>query len=317
MKSILFFIALILISSIKIFSQENFPIAVGNRWEFQANDWDGTGHGSRDTISLFIIGDSIMSNGFKYFTTNHVTRVNNFIRMDSLGIYYYDTLNNKEWLFFRFDIAVSNEYPIGEYIIAGYMMNDIDSSRFIKIYKWNDGISFLFGDSIRIITYFVDTGQDDSYFISISPKYGFLGTHESNQFSNYDLSLIGCNLSGKTYGILTSVSYNIIVSENFSLSQNYPNPFNPTTKIRFTIQTPTSSSPLIKGRNEVGFVSIKVYDILGNEVATLVNEEKPPGSYEVEFPSRGEVTSPLPSGIYFYVLKAGENRLSRKMCLIK
>jgi hypothetical protein len=86
---------------------------------------------------------------------------------------------------------------------------------------------------------------------------------------------------------------------SYFLSQNFPNPFNPTTTISF--QLPLTSK-----------VSLKVYDILGNEVATLVNEEKPAGSYEVEF-SAGK----LSSGIYFYILKAGENRFCKKMCLIK
>jgi hypothetical protein len=85
-----------------------------------------------------------------------------------------------------------------------------------------------------------------------------------------------------------------ILPLTFSLSQNYPNPFNPVTNIGFTI-------------SDLAFVSLKVYDVLGNEIATLVNEEKQPGTYEVEFsihsdlPS-GEVRN-LPSGIYFYQLK--------------
>jgi hypothetical protein len=73
----------------------------------------------------------------------------------------------------------------------------------------------------------------------------------------------------------------------YSLSQNYPNPFNPTTNIEFRI-------------SNFGFVSLKVFDVLGNEVATLVDEEKPAGSYEVKFDGSG-----LSSGIYLYKLTAG------------
>jgi hypothetical protein len=79
--------------------------------------------------------------------------------------------------------------------------------------------------------------------------------------------------------------------DNFFLSQNYPNPFNPSTSIQYTI-----SSPL--------FVSLKIYDVLGNEIATLVNEEKRAGEYEVEF-STGLIHQSLSSGIYFYQLRAG------------
>lgn len=99
---------------------------------------------------------------------------------------------------------------------------------------------------------------------------------------------------------------------DFSLEQNYPNPFNPDTKIRFVIAS---------GEKQSQFVTLKVYNILGNEVATLVNEEKPAGTYEVTFDSHsGESASGgrnLPSGIYFYKLQAGNYIQTRKMILIK
>ena len=85
----------------------------------------------------------------------------------------------------------------------------------------------------------------------------------------------------------------------FTLSQNYPNPFNPTTSISY--QLPVNS-----------FVSLKVYDVLGNEVSTLVNEQKAAGEYSAVFNA-----SALGSGVYFYVLKAGNFLQSRKMMLVK
>jgi hypothetical protein len=87
--------------------------------------------------------------------------------------------------------------------------------------------------------------------------------------------------------------------EDYELYQNYPNPFNPTTTIRFTI--PHRSN-----------VTLKVYDMLGKEIATLVDEEKNPGSYEVKFDA-----SNLPSGVYFYKIKAGEFTQTKKMILMK
>jgi hypothetical protein len=92
--------------------------------------------------------------------------------------------------------------------------------------------------------------------------------------------------------------------EEFELYQNYPNPFNPKTVISY--QLPVS-----------GNVTLKVYDILGNEVATLVNEEKQPGVYEVEF-SVGQDSSPdRASGIYFYQLRSGDFVSVKKMLLLK
>jgi hypothetical protein len=107
-----------------------------------------------------------------------------------------------------------------------------------------------------------------------------------------------------------------IAPTHFSLEQNYPNPFNPSTKIRYTIPTPPSSSPLTKGRNEVGFVTLKVFDVLGKEIATLVNEEKPAGNYEIDFNPESSIKNPA-SGVYFYQLRAGDYVETRKMILLK
>ncbi len=86
---------------------------------------------------------------------------------------------------------------------------------------------------------------------------------------------------------------------NFSLAQNYPNPFNPITNIGFRIA-------------ESGFVSLKVYDVLGREISTLINGEKTVGSYEVAFDGSG-----LSSGIYFYKLQTGNYTSVKKMILMK
>ena len=87
------------------------------------------------------------------------------------------------------------------------------------------------------------------------------------------------------------------IETTFSLGQNFPNPFNSTTTIRYTIP-------------EYSSVQLKVYDFLGREVASLVNEEKSPGSYEVEF-----YASQLPRGLYFYKIQAGTYTETRKMTL--
>jgi photosystem II stability/assembly factor-like uncharacterized protein len=91
------------------------------------------------------------------------------------------------------------------------------------------------------------------------------------------------------------------VPDKFSLSQNYPNPFNPSTKINYELKN-------------TNYVSLKVFDLLGKEVATLVNEKQSAGSYAVDFNS---AEFNLPSGIYFYTLNAGEFKETRRMILIK
>jgi len=102
----------------------------------------------------------------------------------------------------------------------------------------------------------------------------------------------------------TSVEPGSKLPTNFELSQNYPNPFNPSTKIRYSIPSNLAYRQAgVKG--QMSKVKLIVYDVLGNEVATLVDEEKEPGVYEVEFStSRGE--SSIASGIYIYRLQSGD-----------
>jgi photosystem II stability/assembly factor-like uncharacterized protein len=97
----------------------------------------------------------------------------------------------------------------------------------------------------------------------------------------------------------TGTSDHINSVNKFELNQNYPNPFNPSTKISW--QTPVGN-----------WQTLKVYDVLGNEVATLVNDHKPAGSYDVDFNSTN-----LSSGVYFYQLKVGSLIQTRKMLLLR
>ena len=99
---------------------------------------------------------------------------------------------------------------------------------------------------------------------------------------------------------VTSVANEKVIAEpKFLLSQNYPNPFNPSTTISYEIP-------------KAGFVWLKLYDVLGREVATLVNEEKIAAKYDIEFKA-----NILASGVYFYQLRAGEFVQTKKMVLLR
>ncbi len=94
--------------------------------------------------------------------------------------------------------------------------------------------------------------------------------------------------------------------ERFKLHQNFPNPFNPSTTITFTLSENISSK-----------VTLDIYNALGEKVVTLLNEKKAPGQYNIVWNGRNNQNDPLPSGIYFYQLKAGRNIQSKKMTLIR
>ena len=128
------------------------------------------------------------------------------------------------------------------------------------------------------------------------------GYYPTNYSIEYDAAEQEYNIFIKDFvfsGAATTVEEELNNPKEFYLTQNYPNPFNPTTIVQYAVSSRQ-------------FVTLKVYDVLGNELATLVNEEKPIGSYEVEFNATG-----LPSGIYFYRLKAGSFFETKKMVLMK
>ncbi len=127
-------------------------------------------------------------------------------------------------------------------------------------------------------------------------SYSFTDNNISS--GNYLYRLKQIDFDG-TFEYSNEVEVVINVPDKFELSQNYPNPFNPSTKISW--QSPVGS-----------WQTLKIFDILGNEVATLVNEQKPAGSYNVTFDA-----STLPSGIYMYKLQAGSFIETKKMILLK
>jgi hypothetical protein len=134
-------------------------------------------------------------------------------------------------------------------------------------------------------------GEDFSSVVLSFPLY-YMQENSALNFINY--------VFGQKFGLTTDIETDEEnIPNTFSLMQNYPNPFNPSTKIKFSIL-------------HSQFTTLKVFDILGREVRTLVNEVKQPGTYEVEFNA-----SDLSSGIYFYSIKAGEFSAVKKLMLIK
>ena len=161
-----------------------------------------------------------------------------------------------------------------------------------------------------------------SYHVQVSDNSSFVGFAADTTVADTSLSLrpLAANAryywrvsAGNSYGasdystmasfitgdLISGVESKGNVPSQFSLSQNYPNPFNPTTNLEFQV----ASSE---------FVSLKVLDVLGREVATLVNEERQPGTYTIRWSASG-----LPTGVYFYRLRAGGFVETKKMILAK
>ena len=208
-----------------------------------------------------------------------------------------------------------------QYYIEGFSSTTTRLPSWPDIYvKWKDEnnyrVSYNLGtanpnwlpDSVMYVKSVAATGNNWEQAVRISTpnvfqpefisKVGFLGNTSDDCLVLWgDINFGG--LYATYCGAILDVNDNQQLPQNFSLSNNYPNPFNPSTKIEYNI-------------SEIGLVLLKVYDLLGREVVTLVNEEKPAGSYNITFDA-----NKLPSGVYYYRL-ASENFIeTKKMVLIK
>ncbi len=287
-----------------------YPLKVGNRWVYDEYTFS-EGNNFHDIFSREVTGDSLLPNGIQYYLVEE--------HADSAGFtnYSFERIDSSTGLVYRYyeDPALpESEYliddllaEVGDTIWSSREFYDPDLPTVLiqqrEFNKW--GLK-----KPRIIYQHQGLGL---YTHSLTRDIGLDSIGYHFDFGNTDIILKGCIVDGVVYGDTTVVSVEDEtpnIPTKFYLSQNYPNPFNPSTKIKFTI--PKSPLPGGDGRGGLQLVKLVVYDILGNEVATLVNEEKPAGEYEVEFNGKG-----LPSGIYFYQLRAGSFVDTKKMLLIK
>jgi Secretion system C-terminal sorting domain len=151
-------------------------------------------------------------------------------------------------------------------------------------------------DSINVSYFNVDLCPICDYEVQeyFKDTLRFVFTFLDGNVYSFDKSI---PISGE--GHMSDVGDEEIFPKEFSLSQNYPNPFNPSTSIQYAISSKQ-------------YVTLKVYDVLGNEVAVLVNEEKPAGNYEINFDA-----GRLSSAVYYYQLRAGNFVETKKMIYLK
>ncbi|HET6271885.1 MAG TPA: choice-of-anchor B family protein [Bacteroidota bacterium] len=164
-----------------------------------------------------------------------------------------------------------------------------DDPHYYQVHIWGPGVDTLLRarDSSLAVTSLsgLQIGQSYHWHVWIRDEFTSVSSQDTSQFV--------CT------GPISDVTTDLGTPAEFQLVQNYPNPFNPNTVIRY--QLPTSSR-----------VVLKVYNLIGKEVATLVDDTKPAGSHDVQFDAQS-----LSSGVYFYTLRAGGLQATRKMVLMK
>lgn len=219
---------------------------------------------------------------------------------------FYDVYLKDSITVLALSSELENLYPIGSYRTDDFGLNwQIDSISLSGVVSAIDFRTELNGwatkgrDNLAMFT------EDGGYNWELYALSDSNAVHDVEFLDSLNGFMAGEN--GKFYVYQPDEPSKIVVEENnivdeFILFQNFPNPFNSSTTIKFRI-------PQSEAR---GFVSLKVYDILGNEVATLVNEYKTAEVYEIDFDS-----SRLTSGIYFYQLKTNSSIETKKMILLK
>ena len=298
----------LLISIILIFTttnltaQDYYPLEIGNRWDYKTHYWDfGGGGGDSSYHSVEVIGDSLFPNNKQYFVLSRDDLImNRYVRRDDNYIYYYNSYFNQEDTIINLSAQLNTPYFPGVSYASSVELLEIDTVE-------------IFGFSSRILRFRVD-GLILRY-INFSDKFGMYHLDSPGEppgTTQWSTNVYYGIIGGEGFGNPVSVDETEkVFPTKFLLSQNYPNPFNPSTSIQYAI------SSLPTGQAGRQFVSLKVYDVLGNEIATLVNEEKPAGSYEVEFSVGQNSILSFSSGIYFYQLSAGNFVETKKMILLK
>jgi len=182
-------------------------------------------------------------------------------------------------------------------------------------YEWGETISPL-GDAIPAFKY--KYSVDGYNGLSYSGQYklvffDFCYEAVENSSSRYDTrDTVLFNILNFFGNMMTEVSDEVddrLLPTYFSLDQNYPNPFNPATTIKYTIHN-------IPGKYS-GQTTLKIFDILGREIRTLIDEKQPPGNYTVKWDGTDSRGRRAASGVYFYRLKQGDDSASKKMILLK
>jgi hypothetical protein len=282
-------------------SAKYFPLAVGNKYVYLVEDIPIPTTSYR--IKATITKDTLIE-GKKYFYFSNPSFFNNcWIRYDSLtGCILSYSLT-----------GVCSPY-ISDKIVDSLAskINNICTGCFFSFYNYRrceDTINVtLFGNyqTKRKSFYHDGMAVGHSFYARNLGLYYF----SMSEFGGTSYTLLGCVLNGVVYGdtTLTEITkLNTEIPDKFSLYQNYPNPFNPVTKIKFDIP---SGFPLRAYGNDR--VVLKVYDIMGREIQTLVNEKLQPGTYEVTLDGTN-----FPSGVYFYQLRTGEFVNTKKLILLK
>jgi len=260
----------------------HYPLEVGNYWEYYEPTYNYTS-------SARIVKDTVMNNGksYAYFDRSFLGR---YQRFENNCLYIYDSKLEQEFLLF--------DFSANPYTKINTFINDTDTTDVYFRYIYYDSLEYL-NRKDSLWQFDVDWSRryiEDEYYYDISDSIGVVKWIGGLSHAYLVWAIINNDTIGKVSDIFNTFDP---VSLHINVSQNYPNPFNPLTTIEFSL--PKSE-----------FVTLIIYNILGEEVTTLVNDKLQAGNHTYQFDG-----SDLASGVYLYRIEAGEFQQVRKMVLIK
>ncbi len=282
-----------IISQAQVDTTSWYPLQTGNYWEY-SNFFGAATNGNT------VIGDTIMPNNKVYKIIEQVD-LNNPVNIS----YRYLRLENNEILYsYRFNTEME-EFDFTKSIGELWLQSNDFYVGLIDSWYGTEYIT-LTTSTRKFFDYFdIDSSSVPPDTMSILGLGPVVYQRGIGKIQSYDSFLRGVILNGVKYGTITDVKDNSsLIPYKFSLYQNYPNPFNPSTQIKYELP---------KG----GFVTLKVYDLLGREVATLVNYRQSIGSYVETFDA-----AKLSAGVYIYSLNVHTGNgvdfsSNKKMLLLK
>ena len=297
LMKILFIILFTFTLNSHIYSSLYFPLKVGNKFIFHCYEYSTPGPSENYDYSCNITKDTIINNHKYYRVENYYPSTSYWFRIDSItgSLYYFDTTNSCPF-YFKDNLVDSLLMPLNG---TSNSCNQINATSIQNVNRWNQLSTekefYKAGGTVWVTR----TRIYNSYFGPIKREFTAYYSGISS-VSRYTLK--GCIIDSVVYGdtvLVNVININNQTPSEFILSQNYPNPFNASTVISYQL-------PVISN------VVIKVYDVQGREVQTLVNERMQAGTYEVRFDGTG-----MNSGVYFYRLTTEGFRETRRMILLK
>lgn len=268
-----------------------YPLGIGDYWEYFVDGFMGI---REDTTTVSVKSDTVITNRtYKIIATKsfHLkTTYFSFERVDTTGdIYKFDSSTGGDALLYRLsDTSKSFWTGYGPFL-----------ARFDTSYTKN---IFSQPRKVLVISYCSQTDSTWRYSTELADGIGLVSTFTSHRQGSF---LQGAIINGIRYGTITSVKEGEPkLPSRFSLAQNYPNPFNPETEIYY--QLPKTE-----------LVTIKIFNTLGQEIRTLINDIKPAGSFSIRWDGKDQNGHQLPSGLYLYHIQAGSFRDTKKLLLIR